>query len=515
MINSSDEAVALVLNAWDDAGLDMPKRQRSLIRQSGARGNALSDSVVEKINAALKEHTPGDGLPDCVGEIDAYYGQMLDRKQVAREIRALTGQRIGSSAVVAGKRSRIDNRFVDIVMLLSPLVYFDAIIAMESFDDDFLSRMELAFLTRLKIPRNLQEAERIYARLLTLPDRFVSKTVLGKDTVQQPYMAQMMFAALLLGDDEDQPEIRELKTRCLTDCPNSFLDIPDYTDSGSPRPSVWLSMVTDRTHMEIMQQRGSARLKEDVTNALKNRARQEATTAIIASDAVPSDVPLVERVPPEQAKLAELLIEVDEHLQKRHPTLVGELRAGVSDDQIDKLNGALAPLRITEDVATLYKWHNGLLSPSMTFGFPEPLTIESALHFYHESIEILGGFSWTRVWFPLGYDARTYRLVLLTEDPSESTPVLLYDLEGGLMTVEHQSIQSMVQSYLEAHRSGLAEYDESADTFEIDDQRFDAIRLRYSPQAYDYPSNQKAAYDVNEPATWPPIWRNYQVQSDG
>lgn len=514
MIHSYDEALALVLNAWDDAGLDMPKRQRSLIRQSGARGNALSDSVVEKINSALKSYTPADALPACLDEIDGYYGEMLGRKQAAREIQELTGQPIGRVKVLPGKRSRIDNRYVDMVMLLSPLVYFDAIISLESFDDNFLSRMELAFLSRLDIPRNLHEAERIYARLLTLPDKFVTQTVFGKEVVKQPFMAQMMFAALLMGNHEKGSELWQFKKDCLENCPDYLLEIPDYPDPGSARPSVWLSMVGDPDLLDIMRQRGSARLKEDVTKALEHRARREATTATVASDAVPSEVPLVQRVAPEQAELAELLSAFDAYFGEQYPALFKKLQPGVLDDQIDKLNEALTPLRLSEDVATLYKWHNGLEMPSMMFGFPEPSTIESALHQYQQSIEILGEFSWTRVWFPLAYDARTYRLVLLAEERCGSTPVLLYDLEEGLLTVEHQSIQAMVQSYLEAYRSGFAAYDESTDAFEIDEQRFNAVRIQNSPQAYDYPSNQKAAYDIDEPAVWPDVWRKYKVRSD-
>ena len=91
--------------------------------------------------------------------------------------------------VSGNKNMQYANAFGDVCMLLCPLVYFDDIVKLKSFDDDFLSRMELAFMTRMEIPRNLDEAQRLYDLVLSLPDEYVLHTIHGREVVAQPFMA--------------------------------------------------------------------------------------------------------------------------------------------------------------------------------------------------------------------------------------------------------------------------------------------------------------------------------------
>lgn len=67
---------------------------------------------------------------------------------------------------------------------------------MSSFTDNFLSRIELAFSTRLNLPRDVAEAKRLYEFILTLPAS--DKGFLFKRNTKygSPYIAQMFFCSV-------------------------------------------------------------------------------------------------------------------------------------------------------------------------------------------------------------------------------------------------------------------------------------------------------------------------------
>ena len=47
--------------------------------------------------------------------------------------------------------------------------------------------------------------------------------------------------------------------------------------------------------------------------------------------------------------------------------------------------------------------------------------------------------------------------------------------------------------------------------WETDHDRFDQIRLKYTPQGYHYPDHTAAAYDVFDTGGWPDLWKKYRI----
>ena len=179
MIESEQDAIEVILAQWDTAGLEMPNRQRGLIKKTMKQRYALSESVVTRINAALHAHSPLTEAPTWFEEIDDWFSRKVDLKKLAAELQKQSGQRIDPNDLIPGTNSQLRHGYVDVLMLVSPLVSFQLIIGMDSFSDQFLYRMELAFLTRLDIPRNVDEAQRIYNRTLELPNEFVLRDIFG------------------------------------------------------------------------------------------------------------------------------------------------------------------------------------------------------------------------------------------------------------------------------------------------------------------------------------------------
>jgi len=511
MIESSGDAVERILQAWEDSGLTMPRRQGTLMDKTAAAHNALSDSVVDRINEAIETFSPRGEHSELLAAIDAYYGEMLDRKQSARELSVLLGKSFRPKEVTGGRRSSLGDRYVDVLMVVAPLVSLSEIFRMESMDDDFIGKMELAFLTRLGLPRSVDESQGAYEAILDLRRTSVRHTIFGREKQQQAFKAQMLFAFLVTVPHEKHSPLWNWTKECIESCPDYLVDIPGYGQAGSARPSFWLSTIQDEEMAAFLRARGSQQVKMDIDKTLGYREKQQASASAVAAGAVEPLGSLSDRVGAEQQDLVALLELVDSHLDDNHGNLRDDLAQGVSNTQIEKLNEALAPLCISEDLATLFKWHNGLPEPASLIGYPEPLSIENALHWYRESANILAEFGWSKVWFPLANEGRSYLIVLLSEEWVESTPVFRLDLEEGELQLEHDSIQQLVETHLTAIRNGSAVYDESISSYEMDYDKINEIRLTLSPLAYHHKSNPKPKYDMHDPSSWLPLWKKYKA----
>ena len=500
MITTEDDVIRSILDLWDETGLEMRNRQRELVARAGETGNALPDSVIDKINAAIAESEPIRGGSRLLSEIDEFY------------VRRVAWSRSYKKPRPRSQAPR--SKFVQIVQLISPLVYFDEIIAMQSFDDDYLSRMELAFLSRIDVPRSVQEAERVFTRILQLPKRFERRGAMGKVSSDQPFRAQMFFAQLLMRESEPDSELWRYLMQCLEKCPDYLINVPHTPGSleYSSRPAFWMGCVEDAAFQEILIKRGSKAVRDSVNRNREYRRKREASASIVRSEFVDAPPPIGERVSIEQTELAVLLTAFENRIMHDLPVLADKFEPSVQDDQIEKLNRAIIPLRLTEDVEALYKWRNGFRSSVDLFGFPDFSPLEFAFHEYRLIAEVLDE-TWSRVWFPLCGRGRSFRLTLLSEAYAPSTPVFCYDIEDGELRLEFESLELMVKTYKDAYEAGISTYDESIEQFRFDEAALEKLRLVINPRAYAYPTNQRSKYNVWKPSEWPPLWRKYKVQT--
>lgn len=500
MIVSEDDVIRSILDLWDATDLELPSRQRELIASAGETGFALADSVIRKINSAIAASEPTEEASRLLSEIDEFYVRRVEWSR--------------SSEKPQPRSQSPRSRFVEVVQLISPLVYFDEIIAMQSFDDDFLSRMQLAFLSRLDVPRSVQEAERVYTRVLQLPKRFEQRGAMGMLSSLQPFQAQMFFAHLLMREPEPQSELWRYLKQCLEKCPDYLVNVPDRPGSleYSSRPAFWMGCIDDAVFQEILIQRGSKAVRDSVNRHREYLRKIEASALVVRSELAEPPRPLGERVSAEQEELAALLTALEGQALHDLPELADEFEPSVKDDQLEKLNRALEPLRLTEDVEVLYKWRNGFRSDICFFGFPDFNPIEFAFHEYKQLAEVLDE-TWSRAWFPLCGRGRSFRLTLLSEKYAPSTPVFRYDIEDGELQLEFESLESMVRTYKDAYEARISVYDDSVERFRFSEKRLEELRLEINPRAYSYPSNQRSKYDVWDPSGWPPMWRRYKVQA--
>ena len=487
----------LILGQWRQTGMLLSENELAQIHRSLASGDALSDAVVARINEHTLRHTPAESAPEWLNDIDDFFQQPAD----------------SDSPGQVARNTQYAAAFVDVCMLLTPLVYFDDILKMQSFDDDFLARMELAFITRLEAPRSVEEARRMYALILGLPNAYVRHTALGRQVAPQPFKAQMCFAALIAKPSAPHSALWTFQRECLEQCPMRLLDYPDDGAMGySARPAFWMAYyVRDPTFREILLRRGNDRLRQDFATVFAYERKRAAASADLSTEMPLDQRPLADRAPAAQHELVALLHDLDVHLAEHAQDIYGMLRPGVCDDQIDKLHSLLTPLKLPEDLVTLYKWRNGIAPGGFLFGFPDFAALEEAWYFYREALEAGAQFSWCTAWFPLSCDNNVRLLVPLSEETAQEAPILYHDSEGGDIEVHHESLMCMIKTYLQAYQEKVVYFDVASGCWEIHEDRFDAIRLQHSPQGYRYPDRAQWAYDVWDTSQWPALWKKYWI----
>jgi hypothetical protein len=267
--------------------------------------------------------------------------------------------------------------------------------------------------------------------------------------------------------------------------------------------------ISDSDFREILYRRASPEFRRNLDNVLEFEEKSEKAKNDLASNFLPDKQPLDKRVPDQQVELANLLIEFDAYLEQHCRDVCEQLRPGANDDQIDQLNQLFHPLKLPEDLVTLYKWHNGIQYGGFLFGDPELFSIEDALREYRDAIEFGIESGWCTAWFTFSYASRMYWLVPMSEATSMEAPLLRYSIEVGDVVVEHSSIKNMIKSYMEAYKSNVVYFDENSNYRELDFDEFDAVRLKYSSEIY--LDQAKAIYDIADPSAWPKEWQKYYV----
>jgi hypothetical protein len=475
MIRTEEDAVCTVLELWDASGIELPTQQREL----ALSGKWYLDSVRDRINAAITSTRPSDRDSVLLAEIDEFY--------------------------VAGKRSFL-NRILrrtpgrlhyDVIQLISPLVWFDEIIEMQSIDGQ-----DIKCLSHLDLPRNAEEAERVYAKVLELAD-----------TGDVPHSrAQMLFATPLRRGRDGDSELWQFQKHCLETCPASLLEVVNRRQPapGSVDPTSELVSIQDPVFLDILADRGRGAVRRQAKIQREYvREQLESAEAVRSDAAKQSSIPVGERVSADQAKLVALLTRFEEKVLRDWPDLRDKFGSAVEDEQIEKLNKAIAPLRLTEDIEALYKWRNGFDTEFDLFGFPGFVPLQNAFHEYGELGKMQQ--AWSRVWYPLSSSGGSYRLTLLSDAYAPATPIYFYDVEDGQLQLEFESLLSMVETYEQAYEAGIMTFSRDDEQLDFDGDALEKLRLDLNPSAYPNPGKQQNSYDTDDPDTWLALWRKFKA----
>ncbi|MCA0350810.1 MAG: hypothetical protein LCH85_02325 [Chloroflexi bacterium] len=480
-----------ILDDWNRVGLAISPTERRLIVTTIEAKWSLNPRLMAKINRHILKNLPLSDVPIWLPELDTYLSDLLKQAPSRNE-----------QAMIAGL-------FTTIATLLIPLVYLDTLIQLRTFDDGLLEQVEWAFLFPLEVPRNAIEAERLYAAILTLPHVYHRFRVDGIQIIPQPFKAQMCFVLLFFRTADPKSDLWLVQHHALTTCPAYLLDYPHFTQVDySSRPAFWMSStVTDLTLQALLYERGSAELRRSIENWRIYWGQRSAAVTDLSADTPIRPAPN-RRVSTDQQPLMQLLAELDTFLEQHAPDLYGQLRPGVTEDQIDRLNVLLAPLQLPDDVATLYRWHNGTANGMELFGDPDFLPLEEALAAYRDALLLGVEFTWCAVWFPIGQGNDT-RYIPLADQPTDQTLVLLHFVQDPSMEREYSSITAMVRIWLAAYQTGVIAIDSVTGWWRCDQQQLELLRQRYDPQV-----NLPQGYDLYERDTWPAAWRPYGIGSE-
>lgn len=492
---SISEVLEFLYHRLQAEGYALSDKSKVHVRSSIENLNALPDSVIDEINGFISRSSPTSEIPEWLSAIDSYFDSD------------------NSTSNPKVDKFHLHQQFVVIITIMSPLVFLDRIFSMKAFSVSFLSSLELAFMTRLQLPRNKLEANQIYDYILSLPAKPKKKLFRRSDKFDPPYKAQMLFAALIMSESKSESDLWNFQLECLKYCPEHLIDYPHIQENrGSYRPAFWMAhFVEPSKFRNILAERASDEFNRCLKEVIKYEKEKEQATAELSPSSVISIDSLRDLVPMKQQELVNLLEEFEALLSKHHPDVSSKLRPGVDPKQIDKLNEILAPLMLPDDLTTLFLWHNGIENDGFLFGFPDFYSIEEALQQYRQTIDILGEFGWCKAWFTISYESRVYRLSPLSESRQEESPVFYYDLESGDIEVNHQSVKQFVQTLIQAYRTGVMALDESSGYRDCNMDEFEKLRIAYSPNAYIYPENESPCYNPSDPEEWPKEWKRYYV----
>ncbi|MFD3164088.1 SMI1/KNR4 family protein [Herpetosiphon sp. NSE202] len=478
----------LIFERWDTTGLQLSEQERQQLLHCIQIEYSFNPAIIAKLNRHILAYPPP--------AIDREWLHMIDT-QLAALMQAVDS--------FEAKR-QLARALINIVTLLIPLVYFDEILKLQVYDDFLVEQIEVTFLYRLAIPRSVSEAERMYTAILAMPMVYQYTTLAGSQLIPQPFKAQFCFVILFLRPAVPKSDLWRFQKACLENCPRYLLNYPPISQAGySSRPAFWMgTSIADPTLRAIIAKRGSTEVRRDLANHQAYLASRAAAAVALAE---PVRLPRPQKQPilPAQAALVKLLAEFEHFLAQHAPDLSAELKPGISEAQLEQLNALLAPLRLPDDVATLYRWHNGTTHGARLFGHLDFLPLQEALANYRDYNEMGDEFSWCTVWFPIceGYDRR---LIALVEQASDHSPVLWNDSHDPTLEVDYSSIATMIATYLAAYQTGVIAID-PAGWWSCDDEGLAKLRAIHDSPAHE----QRISYDIYEPEDWPATWRPFAI----
>jgi hypothetical protein len=494
-----DDLIDFIFSKWDQAGLEISEKLKVSAKKTTNTFKTFNDNVMDCINNAIETHTPSCETPDWLNEIDEYF----------------TPTKPSMFNKMFSKKSKLfetHHYFVAIIDLIIPFVYLDQIVKMNTFTDLFIMELELAFMTRLNVPRDATEAERLYKIILQLPKESTYFYFGKPKRWNQPYMAQMMFVVLLMRKVEKGSDLWNFQYQALQTCPKYLLDYPQHSIENNERPAFWMAyLVTDPDFRQILKAHNNVPINNYLKDVMEYEAGELKAKQALSSDKPKIDKSLLERVPETQQELAQLLIDFESLLKQDFEDIYANLNPPVNDDQIEKLNDVLAPLKIPEELATLYKWHNGIEYGTFLFEYPEFFSIEHALHQYKETVDMGQELGWSKAWFVMGYGNQVYWIIPLAEKKQEIATVIYHDIVDGDLKIYHSSTMDMIRTYIDLYKQGGAPIDSNDSYREIDKRLYNKLRLRHSPNAYSGPQDKHAVFSTHKHSNWPEDWKKHRI----
>jgi len=482
-LKSLNDVVGFLISKYE--GIENRDSIKSKVKTSISGVHAFPDGVVDVINQCIGSVNPPDSPPDWLAEIDKILVKEND-----------------------------DHKTLVIIEILTPLLYFDQLVSLKCFRISIVQRFELAWFSRLDIPRDLTEFQRLYEKIISMSEPAGFMKAVLPEFASQPFVEQMLFAALMMKESEKESLEWEYQFELVKTCPEYLIKYPNLNDmKGSYRPAFWMAhFVSDILFREVLEKRSSDSYRKCLKDVIDYEQKQEkASKDLESNDSDQGSCDFEDKIPEGQEELGKLLISFDLLLKEKYPQVFNKLRDGVSKGVIHSLNKQLAPLRIPKDLETLYLWHDGVEDGGVLFGFPEFLPLSYALQEYRNANELGEDFLWSKAWFTVAYESRVYNLVPLSESIQFNSKLIYHDIEGGDLEIHHHSIKNMLQTYMDAFSGGL--YSSEDDYPEFDDEELTKIRLKHSPGAYS-DDNPDAAIEFYETDQWPEEWKKYKIGSE-
>jgi len=447
-----DALLHMILNKWKEHNLTLrPIAEKQLYHHYKQIANmGFPKDFIEDINKAIVKTRPSLGVPMWLKEIDNFFAQ--EHSNHTKYSRLLSSQ------------------YNTLLMLSLPLVSFEQIIQLKSFDD--LVVMYHHF-NSVDIPRDLNETKRLYETILKLPKKYVLYSLYGKQESSQPFKAQMFMVTLMKNPHKDE-DVHSYLKEIISSAPTYLFDYPnrngaaDVAHSFLPaqnmvyqNPSLLLNKLIYKRSTEVFQ--------KEFDNYLAYREKEEKLKAIISTTLPEDNRSITQRVSKEQMEFAKQLKSLDGILKEHNLTLPPPL----NDEQIEKLEKYLLPFKLPQEYITLYKWHNGMDDSLFMY-----LPIEKALYEYKELETIVSYYEdkwWTKNLFPLNaFNGDTYWLLDLNN--SNSSAISYIFLEGGDLEDEYSSISKMIEVYIEAFKKKIILYNDKEGDMEIDEDEFTKLR---------------------------------------
>ncbi len=210
--------------------------------------------------------------------------------------------------------------------------------------------------------------------------------------------------------------------------------------------------------------------------------------------------------PSEQEELITALQKLEDVVKNCKPKIAQGINKGNSVEKIQASEKLLNGLYMAEDLKVLYRWFNGSSSSYKLFDFPSMWSLD-------EAIEYLGEYE-SKAWLIIGDGGGENALISpLSEKRQISSPIYRRDMWQRTLVLEHQSILAMVYCFIECY-----ETDVITDNFDCGyvlffDEKFDEIRLKYSPNAYYFDEVTQTGkgefYCLDDRSYWHKEWLKY------
>lgn len=403
-------------------------------------------------------------------------------------------------------RDWIDSTFFNYFMIVQTMLKPVQLIKLKSLSnfDYFVnanSKTLFDFLTCLDTAVfSVEEAEECYQAILNFPRKGIAyDTKNNKIAVHCALSAQYWFVGLMTKKAEGNKALYQWQLQKLREAPHWLLDFSDTYQN----PMSWLIKLSleDDEKTNILQTKGNLLLKEHIAKEIDVFQHKQCrlNKLLVKNETFPEFD--VSNFPKEQHNLVIALKKLEDILQKYQPNLARACHKGNSPEKISRFEELLGGLNIAEDIKVLYRWFNGS-DFSMLFDFPGFDALEDTFlnQNAHES----------EAWLVLTNDESSL-ISPLSESKQNQSPLYVRDMWQRELYLEHESVLAMVQCFTESYQKLVIQDDD--DWVTCDEDRFDQIRLKYSPKASVFDNDQQKRtgqfYDLDDQSTWLPEWQKF------